>query len=310
MCTNRVRFVMRKPPRIRSRRGPDRRAVRVTSPRGGSSRGYYRVVHPLTLYVEGYFTNVTDASCYVALTEKQLQFATARALLRDGQGDPLALRDKAAIGRIPALQHGDVWLTESLAIVEYLDDVFPTPRLLPVDPARRARMRQVMTWLRSVLWTLRSERPWQLMVYPVPVAPMSPQAAREAGELVALVEWLAAHGELATWTIARAARSLQAARPPRDRPRRCAAAARAPRRRLPARRPSNRGRAYTRASDALRGCSRRRSARTGGDRRAPWGRRYRAMMTVWGASGICCRRRHSGPSRCCSGTGSSCAGSG
>src|SRR3569623_1327655 len=204
MCTNRVRFVMRNLPRIRGRRGPDRRAVRVTSPRGGSSRGYYRVVHPLTLYVEGYFTNVWDASCYVALTEKQLEFATARALLRDGQGVPPALRDKAAIGRIPALQHGDVWLTESLAIVEYLDDVFPTPRLLPVDPARRARMRQVMTWLRSVLWTLRSERPWQLMVYPVPVAPMSPQAAREAGELVALVEWLAAHGELAAWHIAHA----------------------------------------------------------------------------------------------------------
>ena len=160
-------------------------------------------MHPLTLYVEGYFTNVWDASCFVALTEKQLEFATARALLRDGQGVPAALRDKAAIGRIPALQHGDLWLTESLAIIEYLDDLF-APRVLPEDPARRARMRQVMTWLRSDLWALRSERPWQLMVYPAPVAPMSPQAAREAGELVALVEWLAAQGELAPWNIAHA----------------------------------------------------------------------------------------------------------
>jgi hypothetical protein len=33
----------------------------------------------LTLYVEGYFTNVWDASCFVALTEKNLEFATARA---------------------------------------------------------------------------------------------------------------------------------------------------------------------------------------------------------------------------------------
>lgn len=164
-------------------------------------------MHPLTLYVEGYFTNVWDASCFVALTEKRLEFATARALLRDGQGVPPALRDKAAIGRIPALQHGDLWLTESLAIVEYLEEVFPPPehaRLLPADPAGRARMRQVMTWLRSDLWALRSERPWQLMVYPAPVVAMSAQAAREAEELVALVEWLAARGDLAEWNLAHA----------------------------------------------------------------------------------------------------------
>ena len=160
--------------------------------------------HPLTLYVEGYFTNVWDASCIVALTEKQLEFATARALLRDGQGVPPALRDKAAIGRIPALQHGDVWLTESLAIIEYLEDTFPDPPLLPEDPARRARMRQVMTWLRSDLWALRSERPWQVMVYPSRVAPLSLQAAREADELVALVDWLAQHGDLGAWNIAHA----------------------------------------------------------------------------------------------------------
>ncbi|HSN28714.1 MAG TPA: glutathione transferase [Kofleriaceae bacterium] len=161
-------------------------------------------MHPLTLYVEGYFTNVWDASCIVALTEKQLEFATARALLRDGQGVPPALREKAAIGRIPALQHGELWLTESLAIIEYLEDTFPLPRVLPEDPTRRARMRQVMTWLRSDLWALRGERPWQLMVYPTRVAPLSVQAEREAAELIALVEWLAARDELAVWNIAHA----------------------------------------------------------------------------------------------------------
>ncbi|MBV8758561.1 MAG: glutathione transferase [Deltaproteobacteria bacterium] len=161
--------------------------------------------HPLTLYVEGYFTNVWDASCFVALTEKGLEFATARALLRDGQGVPPALRDKAAIGRIPALQHGDLWLTESLAIIEYLDETFPEPRVLPADPMPRARMRQVMTWLRSDLWALRSERPWQVVVYPqTRIAPLSAAAAREAEELVALVEWLAAHGDLGEWNIAHA----------------------------------------------------------------------------------------------------------
>lgn len=163
---------------------------------------------PLTLYLEGYFTNVWDASCLVALTEKRLEFTTARALLRDGQGVPPGLRDQAAIGRIPALQHGDVWLTESLAIVEYLEDVFPPPdhpRILPAEPRARARARQVMAWLRSDLRALRDERPWQLVVYPsTPLQPMSRAASREADELVALVDWLDGRGELAEWNVSHA----------------------------------------------------------------------------------------------------------
>jgi glutathione S-transferase len=162
----------------------------------------------LTLYVEGYFTNVWDASCLVALTEKKLEFTTARALLRDGQTVPPALRDETGIGRIPALQHGDVWLTESLAIVEYLEETFAPPtftRLLPARAAARARARQVMAWLRSDMLELRVERPWQLTVYPsYALSPLSAEATRHAGELVTLVDFLDRHGDLADWNISHA----------------------------------------------------------------------------------------------------------
>ena len=163
--------------------------------------------HPLTLYVEGYFTNVWDASCVVALHEKQLEFTIARALLREGQGVPPALKEQAAIGRIPALQHGDHWLTESIAIVEYLEDTFGPPaypRVLPADPIPRARARQIMAWLRSDLWELRIERPWQSAVYPATLPDMSRAAARQALELTELVEWLDRHGDLVEWSIAHA----------------------------------------------------------------------------------------------------------
>ena len=160
----------------------------------------------ITLYVDGYFTNVWDASVFVALVEKQLEFTISRALLREGQGVPPALREQAAVGRIPAMQHGDMWLTESLAIVEYLEDMFPAPehpRVLPADPRQRARARQIMAWLRSDLWELRAERPWQMCVYPQsPMPPLSPAAARQAAELVALADWLDARGELAEWNLA------------------------------------------------------------------------------------------------------------
>jgi len=167
----------------------------------------------LTLYVDGYFTSVWDATCFVALTEKQLEFTTARALLRDGQGAPARLREQTAIARIPALQHGDFLLTESLAIAEYLEDAFPPPdhaRLFPAGPEPRARARQIMAWLRFDQRALRAERPWQLSVYPTaidpadPLPPLSPEAERDVAELLDLVGRLASAGELDEWNIAHA----------------------------------------------------------------------------------------------------------
>jgi glutathione S-transferase len=163
----------------------------------------------LTLFVDGYFTSNWDASCFVALTEKQLEFTTARALLREGQGVPAALREQTAIPRIPALQHGDFWLTESLAIIEYLEDAFPPPdhaRLLPAAPQARARARQIMAWIRFDLRALRAERPWQFSIYreDPPLPALSPEAERDAGELIDLVGRLSAAGELVDWNIAHA----------------------------------------------------------------------------------------------------------
>jgi maleylacetoacetate isomerase len=44
-------------------------------------------------------------------------------------------------GLVPTLAHGDKVLTQSLAICEYLEEVFPEPALLPADPAQRALAR-------------------------------------------------------------------------------------------------------------------------------------------------------------------------
>lgn len=50
-------------------------------------------------------------------------------------------------GLVPALVHhtddGDVTLSNSLAIIEYLEEVFPEPALLPQGAAGRARVRQI-----------------------------------------------------------------------------------------------------------------------------------------------------------------------
>jgi maleylacetoacetate isomerase len=42
---------------------------------------------------------------------------------------------------VPLLRDGDHMLTQSLAIMEYLDETHPEPPLLPTEPAERARVR-------------------------------------------------------------------------------------------------------------------------------------------------------------------------
>jgi maleylacetoacetate isomerase len=46
-------------------------------------------------------------------------------------------------GLVPALVHDGVTISNSLAIIEYLDEVYPDPALLPGDAAARARVRQI-----------------------------------------------------------------------------------------------------------------------------------------------------------------------
>jgi len=175
-----------------------------------SSLGATGPERTITLYIDGYFVNQWDASCVVALEEKRIAYSTARALLRDGGGVPPALLEHTNIGRVPALQHGDVWLTESSAIIEYLEEMFPPPsypRLLPADPYARAKARQWMSFVRSDLLALRTERSWWMCVYPSPHAkPMSRDAERDSRELVGLVDRLATSGELdpAHWNMAHA----------------------------------------------------------------------------------------------------------
>ncbi len=60
---------------------------------------------------------------------------------------------KSPLGQIPVLELRDgdapVFLTQSLAIIEYLEERFPTPPLLPRDPIARARVRELAQIINS-----------------------------------------------------------------------------------------------------------------------------------------------------------------
>ncbi len=92
----------------------------------------------------GYFRSSAAYRVRIALNLKGLAYRQAPvSLLKAEQrsAEFLALNPQ---GLVPALQDGDVLLTQSLAICEYLDDAYPhTAPLLPADPVLRARVRAV-----------------------------------------------------------------------------------------------------------------------------------------------------------------------
>ncbi len=95
----------------------------------------------LTLY--SYWRSSAAYRVRIGLNLKGLDYALVPVhLVRDGgqQHAP----DYAALNPqqlVPALRDGERVLTQSLAILEYLEETRPQPPLLPVDAAGRARVR-------------------------------------------------------------------------------------------------------------------------------------------------------------------------
>ncbi|MER1939277.1 maleylacetoacetate isomerase [Castellaniella sp. FW104-16D08] len=94
-----------------------------------------------TLY--SYFRSSAAYRVRIALGLKGLDYHIAPVhLLKDGgEQHSQAYRQINPEGLVPALDDGGVLLTQSLAIIEYLDEVYEGPRLLPPEPLARARVR-------------------------------------------------------------------------------------------------------------------------------------------------------------------------
>jgi maleylpyruvate isomerase len=107
-----------------------------------SSRSGRHGARPAVLH--GYFRSSAAWRVRIALNHKGLYAAQVARHLRRGEQrapDYLAVNPQ---GLVPALLLGDgSVLTQSLAIIEWLEEAFPAPPLLPVDSLNRARIHAV-----------------------------------------------------------------------------------------------------------------------------------------------------------------------
>lgn len=140
----------------------------------------------LTLYTESTWTSPWVFHAMVALEEKELAYKLQVVSLPMPISMKAGLQAKAVIGTVPILVHGDTWITESLAISEYLAESFPAPahpRLFPASLSERARARQIMMFLRTRLFALREALPSSIVFGRPHSKPMTDAARAEAAEL-------------------------------------------------------------------------------------------------------------------------------
>lgn len=162
----------------------------------------------ITLHAESGWVSPWVLHVMTALEEKRLPYQLALVPLPIPPEQRATFTAHAVLGKVPVLVHDDLWLTESLAISEYLAERFPFPdhpRLFPADLGERARARQVLSWLRTDLFALREARPTS-SVFGVPAtAALSSAAQAQADELIQIATRLIAPGRttlFAEWCIA------------------------------------------------------------------------------------------------------------
>lgn len=72
------------------------------------------------------------------------------------------IRERSPTGRVPALHHGERVIWDSLAICEYLAEVFPRAGLWPVEAGARARARSVTAEMHAGFAALRASMPFNV----------------------------------------------------------------------------------------------------------------------------------------------------
>src|SRR5712692_10274120 len=103
--------------------------------------------HPLSPYAQ---------KVKIALAEKGVAFECRLPDFMSGRDDAFAAVSPRL--EVPALVDGDTTVFDSTIILEYIEDRWPTPPLLPATPAERARVRMLEemcdTYYEPVNWAL------------------------------------------------------------------------------------------------------------------------------------------------------------
>ena len=91
----------------------------------------------------GYFRSSASYRVRIALNMKGLDYEQSSIHLAKGRQYAPEFSEISPQNLVPVLEHDGVRLYQSPAIIQYLDEKFPQPPLLPKDPVERNRVRSL-----------------------------------------------------------------------------------------------------------------------------------------------------------------------
>ena len=105
-----------------------------------------------------YFRSSSAHRVRIALHLKRVEHVTLPIALHQGEQHEADFRALNPQGLVPVYSDGQILLSQSLAIIEYLDERYPEPPLLPPSPVERARARQIAQMICSDMQPLNAFR--------------------------------------------------------------------------------------------------------------------------------------------------------
>lgn len=112
-----------------------------------------------------YFRSSASYRVRIALELKQLAYDYVSVHLARGEHKLAAYADIAADGLVPVLEVDGLRLSQSMAIIEYLEEMFPEPALLPNDPVGRAHVRALAQSIACEIHPLNNLRVLKYLVH-------------------------------------------------------------------------------------------------------------------------------------------------
>lgn len=117
-----------------------------------------------------YFRSSASYRVRIALALKGLDYAYLPVHLAKSEQLTESYTAVSASRLVPLLRDGEHALTQSLAIIEYLDETHPQPPLLPATPAARARVRALALDIACEIHPLNNLRVLRYLVRDLKVA--------------------------------------------------------------------------------------------------------------------------------------------